>query len=110
MMNYANISKFIIYFSFFDCGAIALKEIQNFGVISFSHQKDLVNNINYGFYIPELAYINNMKPAYDKIIKIIQEFNKNNPNMNEMSIKNQKINQCKNALDQLCKQLKKLYN
>lgn len=38
----ANDSKFIIYFSFFDTGAIGLKEIQNYGVISFTHQKEFV--------------------------------------------------------------------
>ena len=37
----ANNAKFIIYFSFYDTGAIGLKEIQNHGVISFVLQKEL---------------------------------------------------------------------
>ena len=35
-------SLLIIYFSFFDTGAIGLKEIQNLGVICFTHQKEFV--------------------------------------------------------------------
>ena len=37
MVELANNSKFIVYFSFFDTGAIDLKEIQNHGVFTFSH-------------------------------------------------------------------------
>ena len=43
-LQLANNTKFLIYFSFYDTGALALKEIQNYGVISFSLQKDLVNS------------------------------------------------------------------
>ena len=42
MKELANNSKFIIYFSFFDTGAIGLKEIQNYGVIAFSLQKEFI--------------------------------------------------------------------
>ena len=51
----ANNSKFIIYFSFFDTGAIGLKEIQNYGVVAFSHQKEFIIDKESSFYIPELA-------------------------------------------------------
>ena len=52
MRYLANNSKFIIYFSFYDTGAIGLKEIQNYGVFAFSHQKDLVIDKNTSFFIP----------------------------------------------------------
>ena len=42
MEELASNSKFIIYFSFFDTGAIGLKEIQNYGVIAFSLQKEFI--------------------------------------------------------------------
>jgi len=42
MVELANNSKFIVYFSFLDIGGIDLKEIQNHGVFAFSHQKDIV--------------------------------------------------------------------
>ena len=76
----ANDSKYIIYFSFYDTGAIGLKEIQNFGVFTFCHQKDLVINNETCFYIPELAYKNEMRSAFTKIIKIIKTISTNNPN------------------------------
>ena len=68
MIKIANNSKFIIYFSFFDNGAIGLKEIQNYGVIAFSHQKDLIIDNYTSYYVPELADENDMKTSY-KIIK-----------------------------------------
>ena len=40
LKSMANNSRFVVYFSFWDTGAISLKEIQNFGVYSFSVQKD----------------------------------------------------------------------
>ena len=74
----ANDSKFIIYFSFFDTGAIGLKEIQNYGVISFTHQKEFVIDRESSFYIPELASINNIELAFVKIINIIDNFYSSN--------------------------------
>ena len=47
-------SKFVIYFSFYDSESIALKEIKNYGVITFSFQRDLVVSDKTGYYIPEL--------------------------------------------------------
>ena len=76
MINLASNSKFIIYFSFFNTGTIGLKEIQNYGVIAFSHQKDLVIDNYTSYYIPELADDYDMKTAFkiiiEKIKKIIQ--------------------------------------
>ena len=102
MMNLANNSKFIIYFSFYDTGAIGLKEIQNFGVFTFSHQKDLVIDNNTSFFIPELTNEYDMKPAFLKIMGIIENITISEPNINLIAIKNQEINKCEKALDDLC--------
>ena len=101
----ANDSKFIIYFSFFDTGAIGLKEIQNFGVITFTHQKDLIINNTTCFYIPELANTDNIEAASNKILKIMKMVNDSNPNSLLIAKKNQIINHCKNALKDLCSSL-----
>jgi hypothetical protein len=103
MIYLANNTKFIIYFSFFDTGAIGLKEIQNHGVFAFSHQKDLVIDKRTSFYIPELANENDMKPAFININKKIEIITNNHPNSQLIAEKNQKINKCQNALDELCK-------
>ena len=101
----ANDSKFIIYFSFFDTGAIGLKEIQNFGVITFTHQKDLIIDNTTCFYIPELANTDNIEAASNKILKIMKMVNDSNPNSLLIAKKNQIINHCKNALKDLCSSL-----
>ena len=105
MKKLANNSKFIIYFSFFDTGAIGLKEIQNYGVFTFSHQKDLIIDKDTGFFVPELAKVENMKYAFNIIMKKINIISKLFPNTEKIARKNQKINQCKNSLDDLCKGL-----
>ena len=101
----ANNSKFIIYFSFYDTGAIGLKEIQNYGVFTFTHQKDLVISNKTCFYIYELADKYDMKPAFEKIIRIIDNISSKNPNSVLIAKKNQNINDCRNALKDLCKHL-----
>ena len=101
----ANDSKFIIYFSFFDTGSIGLKEIQNFGVFAFTHQEDLVIDNETSFYIPELACFDNMVIASKKIINIIQNISKLNPDSKLIAKKNQMINKCENSLKDLCKRL-----
>jgi hypothetical protein len=105
MTNLANESKFIIYFSFYDTGAIGLKEIQNYGVIAFSHQKDLIINKDTGFFVPELANKNNMKLAFDIIMKKIKIMIQMKPDAYLIAKINQEINKCQNALDDLCKGL-----
>lgn len=105
ILKVANNSKFIIYFSFYDTGAIGLKEIQNFGVFVFSHQKDLIIDNNTGFYIPELGDEFQIPLAYFKIIKIIEKITNINPNTQLIAQINQNINKCQNALDDLCKSI-----
>ena len=97
----ANNSKFIIYFSFYDCGPVALKEIQNYGVITFTLQKDFVINDESGYYIPELE-MNDITPAFNKIIKIIEEISNKNLDSIKIAKKNQNFNKCERALDDIC--------
>lgn len=101
----ANNTKFIIYFSFFDTGAIGLKEIQNYGVYTFSHQRDLIIHNETGFYVPELADKNDMNQAYQIIMKIIEIVTNLNPNTQSVAKINQEINKCQNSLNDLCKSL-----
>lgn len=101
----ANDSKFIIYFSFYDTGAIGLKEIQNYGVLAFTHQMDLVINKDTSFFVPELADKYDMNLAYKIIMEKIKKIIKLNPNTKLIARKNQKINKCQNSLDDLCKSL-----
>ena len=97
----ASNSKFIIYFSFYDCGPIALKEIQNYGVIIFSHQKEFIISDKTGYYIPELEN-KNLTYAFNKIMKIINDLSKKNPDTRNIAQINQDINKCENTLDDLC--------
>ena len=99
--NLANNSKFIIYFSFYDTGAIALKEIQNYGVITFTLQKDFVINDESCYYIPELE-LDDITPAFNKIIKLMDEISNKNPDSIKLAKINQDINKCQRALDDLC--------
>lgn len=105
MLKFAKNSKFIIYFSFFDTGAIGLKEIQNYGVFAFSHQKDLVIDKETSFFVPELANEKDMKNAYNIIIKKINYITNLNPNLDIIAKKNQEINKCENSLNDLCQKL-----
>ena len=105
MVELANNSKFIVYFSFFDTGAIDLKEIQNHGVFTFSHQKDLVISKKTGFYIPELTNENDMNEAYINIMKKIEIILNKHSNTQLIAKINQEINKCQNAFDDLCKSL-----
>ena len=102
----ANNSKFIIYFSFYDTGAIALKEIQNYGVIAFTLQEDFVINKKTCYYIPELEF-EDITSAFNKIIKIIDEISNKNPDAMKIAKKNQNINRCERALDDLCDGIRK---
>lgn len=101
----ANNCKFIIYFSFFDTGAIGLKEIQNFGVYAFSHQKELIIHKDTGFFVPELSNEFNISLAYNIIINKIDNLKKLNINSKLIAKINQEINNCQNSLDDLCKGL-----
>ena len=76
MTELAYNSKYIIYFSFYDTGAIGLKEIQNYGVFAFSHQKDLViNNIECGTHDEKLKlYFNKDENKQNNSVKIQKKF------------------------------------
>ena len=94
-------TKFVIHFSFYDTGALALKEIQNYGVIAFVHQKDLIFSNQTGYHIPELEYYD-MVPAFNKIMKIINEISRINPDTQKIAIINQNYTKCERALDDIC--------
>ena len=103
MKELANDSKFLIYFSFFDCGPIGLLEIQNYGVIIFTHQKEFVYNSNSSFFVPELAK-NDMKNAFKIILKNIEVISKS-INSKKIANINQENNSCEKSLEDLCRSL-----
>ena len=105
MKYLANNTKFIIYFSFFDTGAIGLKEFQNYGVFTFSHQRELIINKNTGFYVPELANEKDMAQAFQIIMKKIEVITNIHPNTQLLAKINQEINKCQNALNDLCENI-----
>ena len=121
MIEYAKNSKFIIYYSFYDTGAIGLKEIQNYGVIAFSHQKEFIldettdfyvpeldakinmYNVTTGFYVPELEDAEKVKPAFDIIMEKIEMISKKKDVHTELIAEiNYENNRCEKALDDLC--------
>ena len=101
----ANNSKFIIYFSFYDTGAIGLTEFQNYGVIIFTHQKEFIFDNKSSFYVPELADKQNIIIAYEVIMKKIKEITDKKPNTVLIAKRNYEVNKCQNALDDLCKNI-----
>ena len=103
LMELANNTRFVIYFSFFDTGALVLKEIQNFGVFCFTHEEDFVISDKTSFLIPELHDEFDMKPAFEKIMKIMKKVSNSNPNTQLIAKINQDINKCQRAFDDLCK-------
>jgi hypothetical protein len=105
MIKIANNAKFIIYFSFYDTGAIGLKEIQNYGVIAFTHQKEFVISNDTSFFVPELADEDNIEPAYKIILNIIKNVLSSFPNTRQIARKNQEINRCQNALEDICQSI-----
>jgi len=107
LLSLANNSKFVIYFSFYDTGAIALKEIQNYGVITFSHQKEFVISNDTSYYIPELED-SDITMAFKKIMNIINDIiSRNNPDSKEIAFINQNINKCERSLDDICDGIRK---
>lgn len=99
LKSMANNSRFVVYFSFWDTGAISLKEIQNFGVYTFSVQKDLVHN-NTGIYVKQLN--KNMKDAAKIIVKKMKEISKRDINTKAIAMLNQYHNSCQRSLEDLC--------
>ena len=102
MMKLSNQVKFIIYFSFFDTGAIGLKEIQNQGVFSFTLQKDLAIHNYTCMFVDELNNEFDMEPAFKIIYGKIKELYNKPPNSKLIAKINQNINGCERALDDLC--------
>lgn len=101
MMSVANSTRFIVYFSFYDTGAIALKEIQSFGVYSFSCQQDLVANRETGMYVPELD-TDDMEGAAKKILHRMKQVSESHPDTMKMARSNQKKYGCERTLQMLC--------
>ena len=97
--------KHVIYFSFYDTGAIGLKEIQNYGVFAFTHQKEFANSKETSFFVPELAYQDSMEPAYRIILDTMKNISSSFPNTQRIAAKNQEKNRCQKALDEICKSL-----
>lgn len=106
MKKLANDTKFIIYFSFFDTGAIGLKEIQNFGVYAFTVQKDLAYDKKTSLYVPELEELN-IEKAYNIIMEKIQQVIQLSPNSQVFAKINQENNKCEKAFDDVCNYLLK---
>ena len=100
-LKLVNNTKFLIYFSFFDTGGLGLKEFQNQGIIIFSHQEDFINSNKTSYYIPELAY-KDIKPAFNKIMNIMDEIIKIKPDTKLIAEINQEHNRCEGALDDIC--------
>ena len=82
----------MIYFSFYDTGAIGLKEIQNYGVFAFTLQKVLTIHKKTSLYIPELENIDNMEPAFNIIMQKMKAISDSNPNTRIIARINQEIN------------------
>ena len=55
--------------------------------------------------VQELTNKYDMKPAFNKILEIIDNISSKNPNSELIAKRNQKINDCQNALEALCKNL-----
>lgn len=105
MLELSNNTKFIIFFSFYDTGAIGLKEIQNFGVYSFTLQEDLAVHNKTSLYVPELEN-EDIEPAFKIIMQKMDMISESPPNTQKMAEINQKINRCESALDDMCKGIK----
>lgn len=69
LVEAAGDSKIVIYFSFYDTGAIALLEMQRMGVFTVTLQKEFITKKN-GMYIPELQ--NDVENAIRKIKDVIK--------------------------------------
>ena len=105
MKKLANNSKFLIYYSFYDSGAIGLLEIQNYGVYFFTHQKEFIHDSETGFYVPELANQDNMITAYKIILNKMDLLVKSGIKSEIIAKINQDNNICQRSFDDLCKGL-----
>lgn len=108
MKEVANNARFIIYFSFWDTGAIGLLEIQSFGVYSFTVQADLIDpDGKTGMFVESLIG-NDMKKAVDIILAKMKEINESDPKSEYFASINQDRNHCSRALDDLCEHVSRM--
>lgn len=108
MKKIANDTKFIVYFSFYDTGAIGLKEIQNHGVYAFTLQKDLAYDIETSYYVREMANLE-IEKAFNIIMDKIEKITKSKPDSQYFAKKNQEHNKCENVFEDMCKGLMKIF-
>lgn len=101
MKEYAANAKTVIYFSFYDTGAIGLKEIQNYGVFTFAHQIDQVEDPEIGCLVSELDGAL-MRIAARRIKRKMKELEKNQPDTRKIAKIARRLNSCDRALHQLC--------
>lgn len=102
LIQIAKNTKFIIYFSFWDTGAISLKEIQNFGVYSFSVQQDLIYNQT-GLFVPELD--GKIEAASEIILNKIKNISIEGIDTQKVADFNQYQNSCQRSLEDLCNEV-----
>jgi hypothetical protein len=98
-------ARFIVYFSFYDTGAIAFLELQNLGGYSFSFQAEFLLEQT-GFFVPALEF--NISEAWLKIRRQIREITLASPNCTEYAHLNRRKNSCLRTLNMLCQGVKKL--
>lgn len=98
LLYLASISKYVIYFSFYDTGALSLLEIKMMGVWPIAHQKEFIED-GYGSYLKELD--TNITSALSKLNDIY--ITKYNPHiLSQNVVKN--LN-CVNSLHNIVKSL-----
>lgn len=108
MKEVANDSRFIVYFSFWDTGAIGLLEIQNYGVYSFTVQDDLIDETHEtGMYVENLIG-DDMKASAEVILQKMKEINDSKPSAENFAQINQNRNSCVRALDDICDHVAKM--
>lgn len=104
LLNFANNSRFLIYYSFYDTGAIALMEMQNYGIFTFSLQSEFLD-IRTGILIESLN--NDHLKSFIDISMMIDKLLKKEINSTKISEINSRKNNCENSIDFFCKQLTK---
>ena len=109
MLYYLDYIIILVYLMMVNWYCVELKyllkrhvKIQNYGVISFTHQKEFVLDKESSFYIPELASLNKIEISFKKIMNIIEKVSKMNIKTELIAKKNQIINSCENSLIDLC--------
>jgi hypothetical protein len=98
-------SRFIVYFSFYDTGAIAFLELQNLGGYSFSFQAEFLQEQT-GSFVPALE--SNVSEGWVKIRSRIREIALASPNCTEYARLNRRKNSCLGTLNVLCQGVKTL--